>query len=374
MIIKRYLCILFAMLTVLAAAAIGNVFYVDASAESFTVSLAPNVSVDAVNNTGSAVTYRYKLGLSKKGTLTFSSSSFSKKAEYKITSGKKTARNGKLSGLINKSFTLKKGTYYLELTLKKSQYAKGLKYTFKAASEKSTKTTVKLGGKTYRTDAKELDINCLNFSDEELGQLRKFTKVEDLNIKGLRDMSYIKNMRSLKKLRLWNPSCVMLRNTDVLSKFTGLDDITLVQSGISDLSCIKGLKKLSSLKLYEEDFVRDLSPLSGLKELRTLVITGASYNRTDISDISPLCTLNKLEKLNISHTNVTDLSPLYGLDSLKEINIEGLEDRLDIDTSVKVLSSLKKLEKVSADEYTALGTALSDALSSCNVGEDYFLL
>ena len=58
--------------------------------------------------------------------------------------------------------------------------------------------------------------------------------------------------------------------------------------------------------------VSDLSPLAELKKLESLVL-----NNTQVSDLSPLAELKNLKKLRLRNTQVSDLSPLAELKKLE---------------------------------------------------------
>ncbi|MDA8585234.1 hypothetical protein N9L47_03090 [Rhodobacteraceae bacterium] len=64
--------------------------------------------------------------------------------------------------------------------------------------------------------------------------------------------------------------------------------------------------------------IHDLTPLSGLKNLRIL-----SLRDTLVEDLTPLSDLPKLDTLDISHTWVHDLSPLTTIPALRRIDIGG---------------------------------------------------
>ena len=86
-------------------------------------------------------------------------------------------------------------------------------------------------------------------------------------------------------------------------------------NGISDLSPLSGLVKLTELNLFRNT-IADLSPLSNLTELRVLDLSGNSY----ISDLSPLSGLTELGGLAVNNNAVSDLSPLSGLPRLKRVH------------------------------------------------------
>ncbi len=87
-------------------------------------------------------------------------------------------------------------------------------------------------------------------------------------------------------------------------------------NGISDLSPLSGLVKLTELNLFRNT-IADLSPLSNLTELRVLDLSGNSY----ISDLSPLSGLTGMRTLHLYTNDVSDLSPLSGLTELRWLDL-----------------------------------------------------
>ena len=114
---------------------------------------------------------------------------------------------------------------------------------------------------------------------------------------------------------------------------TNLDELSLGDNQISDLSPIAGLINLRSLS-FPRSNVSDISPLAGLINLRYLAFT-----ETNVSDLSPITKLINLESLSFEGDNVSDLSQIAGLINLKYISIGW-------DTSISDLSPLAGLTKL----------------------------
>lgn len=437
----RSLVLLFIIFSTVLAFLSASTVYA-ASIPEKTLTLTPNTDISIKNNKSQTKVICYKLELKSNANVTFRASSYSKKAQYSIVPEEKPVlSSGKLSSLINKQLTLKKGTYLIKFKLKSKQYAKKLYYT--AAYEDGKKTekdiTLSIGHKEdlsrilksagkdtkwisdqkgfvelngsivtaiknntvstvtaylkngdtavftistvfipetvtirdtkYRTDATELSCNVSNDSE----QLLKFIYLKDLNVHDLKDPYVLQNMTELRKLRIFDSGCVITKNTSYLQNLTNLENLELLQTGTKDLSFLKHLTKMKRIMFYNEDLFSDLTPLKNLKNLKVLIFSGLGTSYSDLNDISPLSGLNSLEKLDISYTNVTDISPLYGLSSLEQISIENLEDKLDADTTIRVLKSMNKLERVMVDTDTELGKAIESSLPYCNVSEyDFF--
>ena len=86
---------------------------------------------------------------------------------------------------------------------------------------------------------------------------------------------------------------------------------TLGEAVLSDAGFLAGMTALTHLDLGDNG-IEDLTPLSGLSELRHLVLSG----NPSLRDIAPLTPLSGLQNLQLRNTQVSDLSPLRGMDRL----------------------------------------------------------
>ncbi len=101
-----------------------------------------------------------------------------------------------------------------------------------------------------------------------------------------------------------------------------------------DLSPLAGLGELRSV-VIEDSRLGDLSPLRGLKKLGTVSVAG-NYG---VGEIAVMATLPELTSLNISRTRVADLSPLGGLPFFSELRADESQVR-----SVRPILGLLGLE------------------------------
>ena len=115
--------------------------------------------------------------------------------------------------------------------------------------------------------------------------------------------------------------------------------------GIRDLTGLEHARHLVSLNLGAEDVddqtinsntVSDLSPLSGLTELRVLILSD-----NNITDVSHLAKLTRLEGLSLWGNNITDVSPLAKL-----IQLEWLWLGSNTITDVSPLAKLLRLNNL----------------------------
>ena len=105
---------------------------------------------------------------------------------------------------------------------------------------------------------------------------------------------------------------------------------------ISDLTPLKGLKKLTVLDLHRNGRISDISALKGLLNLTWISLRG---NR--IVDMEPLKDLKKLTYLHIGYNRISDLSPLKDLELLRFLNLD--ENRILDLSQLSVLSNLRYL-------------------------------
>ena len=127
-----------------------------------------------------------------------------------------------------------------------------------------------------------------------------------------------------------------------LSGLTELETLILGNCAISDLSSLSGLTKLETLFLIHNS-ISDLSPLAGLTNLRHLYLDGSN----GISDISPLAGLINLRSLTLlsgmgGKINISDISPLAGLTNLEFLTLGGGYDVPDLSP----LSGMTKMQRL----------------------------
>ena len=133
------------------------------------------------------------------------------------------------------------------------------------------------------------------------------------------------------------------------------ESLYLPRLNLTDLSPIGYLLRVDSINI-EGNRVRDISPLAKLTNLKQLNL---SYN--PITDIEPLKKLVKLERLTLFNDSVLDISPLKHLTTLKYLGLSGkkknlevvshlitLEDLTIIDTDIENVCQLNSLTNLSS--------------------------
>ena len=255
--------------------------------------------------------------------------------------------------------------------------------------EVSSNDLTSLSGVESLSNLEKLTINCSdNLTD--LTPLGRLTNLKELNINGVsvKDISFLKNLIKLEKLKIYNthnsgvklsiPNTLAnlkelsiytaeITNLDVLSQFTNLEKLSInVTDKTTDLSFVKNLKKLKELGIDGSN-ISDISALDGVSNNLTSVDiwSGKLSNLksfakltnlkeltvgSEVSDISGIESLSKLEKLSISGSyscdkKLSDLKPLENLTNLTELDISQASV-----PNVSVFNNLTKLTKLSLNE------------------------
>lgn len=108
-----------------------------------------------------------------------------------------------------------------------------------------------------------------------------------------------------------------LSDLSPLSDLIGLQTLVLFNHRITDLRPLESLVNLQTLRL-EVNRIRDITPLGKLRKLQSLQITD-----NQISDLRPLTELTQLETLWLANNQITDITPLRGLKQLRDLYLMG---------------------------------------------------
>jgi hypothetical protein len=167
---------------------------------------------------------------------------------------------------------------------------------------------VKFGDTTLQTVVEEILWVQSPTPSDMLG----FTYLEarGLDITSVVGLEYAKNLYTL---RLGDNQYIA--DVTPLAGLTNLTTLILNQNCIADLSPLAGLVNLTELDVHHNQF-RDITPLAGLTKLRRLAL-----RENAIRDISPLAGLTRIESLVLSLTEVNDISPLLSMKSLQHLDL-----------------------------------------------------
>ena len=183
------------------------------------------------------------------------------------------------------------------------------------------------------TALEELHVEYSYFSDfkgiADCTKMRVLYAPYDWN-----NIELLAEMKHLESLSISTP----LEKTDNLSSLSGIKELRCLSISAFDVSGIEHLSSLENLELHE---VGDISPIEKCSNLKELNLD-FSYE-TDV-DISPLSGLTQLTKLQLWGKNLTDLNGLQYLTELKELRLSGVHivDGGSI-SDISPLSSLSKL-------------------------------
>jgi hypothetical protein len=151
-------------------------------------------------------------------------------------------------------------------------------------------------------------------------------------------------LQHLKRLRLWthvtqpvfDAACtpaqlevlqIKWSNVQNLGAITQLKQLRALAIGSSTrVQSIDPLASLPALQLLEiENFksITDFSPLTRLKTLEELAVTGSMWSRQAIDSLEPFTTMTWLSSLAVDTSSVSDLRPLSKLTGLKSLGISG---------------------------------------------------
>ncbi|MCY3743639.1 MAG: leucine-rich repeat domain-containing protein [Candidatus Poribacteria bacterium] len=120
------------------------------------------------------------------------------------------------------------------------------------------------------------------------------------------------NLRHAVRAALQHPEDQPLTRNDLLH----LEHLDLYQLNIKDLTGIEHATNLTWFSFAEND-VTDLSPLMTLRKLQTLY----GWSNYQIVDISPIANLTALRILNLSVCNISKIEAIAGLTGLEKLNL-----------------------------------------------------
>ncbi len=219
-------------------------------------------------------------------------------------------------------------------------------------------------GDIYESDLEAITVlrmmsNEISMLEDTQGDEKLTGSYMEVVLLSLEDLQYFPN---LKVLQISNHHELadesILCGEGFRSALEGLEELTLSDDGISDLSFLEGLENLTSLdisgnmiqdieilseftaleqlNIAANEKLNTISPIKDLESLRELKLYG-------LTEVSPyeLCSMTGLTSLDMSGMDLQDLDFLSGLTQLKELDL-GYNDFNNID-DLKTLTSLETL-------------------------------
>ncbi|AFZ36088.1 leucine-rich repeat-containing protein [Stanieria cyanosphaera PCC 7437] len=186
------------------------------------------------------------------------------------------------------------------------------------ATRNTLERLLKLSGTDDYEEAEQLLLKStkLNLNNEIVRNLGK----------DFRLLQCLPNLQQLNGSGSWSGN-----DLSVLQSLTKLTTLSLLDCEIDDdnLDRIKSLTNLTSLNLstpnvliygrtfhYTHNHITDLKPLRSLAKLEKLELSA-----NPIKDISPLQSLTNLRELNLKHSPIEDLTPLKSLINLTSLSV-----------------------------------------------------
>jgi len=196
------------------------------------------------------------------------------------------------------------------------------------------------------------------------GEIPADVRELDLSDNYIGDISPLKSLKNLTKLDLSKNYVTIL---DPLEELTALEWLhvgsqkTQGPYGVTDITPLKGMVKLTYLNLRGQYWLVDISPLKELVSLTELDLSDSSMLR----DYSVLAGLTNLIKLNLENQQISDISFLKGLVNLTELNLCLYGSEINDISPIKELKNLKELilPQINDAQKAELATALPD----CNI-------
>ena len=188
----------------------------------------------------------------------------------------------------------------------------------------------------------QLDVSGL----EDLSGLSGLTSLTSLRLYGSQndpDLSPISGLTKLQSLDLTASSRESGYYEDDLSFLSPLHDLRALNAvihGLKNFSGLEGLTSLTDLQLQGDFYITDLSPISGLTELRNVYL-GQGGNSFGLQDCSALSQLSKMESFTID-ADLQSLEGIEGMASLRELNLYGKTLCSDL-SPLSALTSLEHL-------------------------------
>ena len=158
-----------------------------------------------------------------------------------------------------------------------------------------------------------LTLRGLGVTDLQFLQPLAKLKTLDLGFNAVTDVTPLAGLRSLNVLSL---AFTSVSDIDSLSSLRRINRLSLWRTPVDDLTPLANMPNLTDLTLVDCEAVSDLSPLRGLKNLRSI-----SVENTAVTDISPLEDSDGLQSFRARNSSVKDLTPLSQMYDLRILEV-----------------------------------------------------
>ena len=164
-----------------------------------------------------------------------------------------------------------------------------------------------------------------------LGVPQSLAGTKDFKFAVTRGMKSIKGLEYAKNLKKLKVNENEISDITPLKNLTKLEYLEIQRNRIVDLKPLSNLTNLTFLKLYN-NLIEDITPLSNLTNLTGLdlhynvTVEGDELHKIiskGITDVSALKNLKKLTFLDISANRIEDVSIIKDLDKIEHLDISG---------------------------------------------------
>ncbi len=160
-----------------------------------------------------------------------------------------------------------------------------------------------------------------------LGELKK---VKEISLwSSDMDMSFLSGMEALEDV--YTDRCTGMKDLSMLTGLKNLKDISIEYVDVADLNCLKDAKQLESIGIQATDDIYGFEALKNLHEVQSLYLDGYGEN-SECMDLAVLKIMRELEFLRIGRI------PIDGMESLTDL--EHLESVMLVDTGVEDMEIL----------------------------------
>lgn len=214
------------------------------------------------------------------------------------------------------------------------------------AIEAQIRQTLNVASSTalYSNDLWKITEFTVPSEAKDYSDLAHMTSLEKLTIQEgvANQLGAISSMSALKELSVYS-TAVSAEELQVIGSLTTLEKLTLTDCGISNISALEALEKLTYLDLGDNT-IRDISALRSMTELQEL-----SMHHNALGDLSDLVSCPKLSKLNLSYNSISTLAPLFSMNTVTWLDVSN--NNL---TGIQGISKLQNLEcfKASSNQLT----------------------
>ena len=166
----------------------------------------------------------------------------------------------------------------------------------------------------------------------ELSDLRHLLYLEELSLtnRQITDLSFLEGMTHLKTLDL--SGCAISADLSILKTLPALENLSMQSCSISSLAFLEGAPSLKKLDL-SSNAIGNVSVLSSTPTLQSLDLRDNA-----VSDLTPLSGLTELTELDLAENVLTTISPLASCSKLGTLDVS--ENKLTDIAAVQNLTAL----------------------------------